>query len=267
MSLALKWGETEEDSGFIYMDAVSTYTQNYTGQVTKHPVSKGYNITDAFIKNNPTFTFSAVITGVDISTQSFLITDPDDGSIPYNVGVAPSAVSVNSTDQSVLKQFIPDSIGQFLSDSTPDIRMDTQRQDLIEQIRQILIDLMDGVKYNEKTNKFESNILVVKLYEYTGTVIKRIVADLVITGITFREDANTGYALYCDIACEQVTFVDLERVNIPKAVAAPIKKKAASKQSLGKCDSTVKDTSKDPNSKVDESVKDVDPLRQGVANG
>ena len=47
MSLAVRWGDPnnpEEPSGYIYLDAVTNYSQDYRGQVTKHPVdSQGQN--------------------------------------------------------------------------------------------------------------------------------------------------------------------------------------------------------------------------------
>lgn len=254
MTLCIKWGEDDpENGGMLYFDAVLLYTQNYKGQVTKHPIDGGGLIVDHYVKDNPAFTVSAVITGVDISTGSYLITDAEDTTTPFNVGVAPSAVSVNSTDDSILKKFIPDSVGQFLSDATPEISMDSQRADLIEQIRQMMIDLMSGIKFNEETNQFDSNIQIIQLFEYDKTLLKRIINNLVITDITFREEANTGYALYCDIKFEQVTFAFLKKTIIPLDVQNALKKKSASKSSKGKQDST-------PNSGT--APKDTSPLRK-----
>ena len=268
MSLAIRWGEREDpNGGFIYFDAVKSYSQDYSGKVTQHPIDSGASITDHFVKNNSRFTVSAVITGVDISTGTYLIQDLA-GLSPYNSNEAPNAVSVNSTDNSVLSKLIPNSIGQFLSDSTPDVIMDGSRADLLDTIRDAMIGLTSGTILNEQTGQFDSNIQLVRLYEYRGTLINRILNNLVITNIRFNEDANTGYALYCDITFEQVTFAFLKKTDIPKDVQQPVKKKASTKKSIGKCDSTVKDTTAtdntDPQGKkdaVDSSVEDVDPLR------
>lgn len=265
MSLAIKWGQENSDAaGMIYMDAVTVYTQNYTGSVTKHPVDSGVNITDHYIKDNATFSISAVITSVDVSTGSYLIQDLD-GNSPYNVRQAPNPVNVTSTDRSVLQKFIPDSLGQFLPDSQPDVTMDEIRADLLDQVRGALINLTSGVRFNEETAKVESNIELIQLYEFDeNNLLKRIINNLVVTSIRFNEDANSGYALYCDIGFEQVSFVDIRKVDIPKAVIAPLQKKASTKKTLGKCDSTVKDTdnpdNKDPQGKKD-AIEDVDPFR------
>lgn len=261
MSLAIEWGNSSiQDGGFIYLSAVTSYTQNYAGKVTKHPIDGTGSVTDHYISENPVFSIGAVITGVDISTGTYLIQDLD-GNSPYNANQAPTAVSVNSTDQSVLKKFIPDSIGQFLSDSQPEVVVDSRRADLLEQIRQALIDLTAGVVFNEKTGQFDPSIQLVRLFEYDNTLLRKVINNLVMTKITFKEDPNTGCGLYCDITFEQVTFAFLKKTVIPKDVQDSLKKKSSSKASKGKQDSTPQDVG------TGNSPKDTSPLRQARANG
>lgn len=265
MSLAISWGDSSvQDGGLIYCDAVTSYTQNYSGQISKHPIDSGGLVTDHYIKSNPIFTISAVITGVDISTGTYLIQDLE-GNAPYNSNEAPTAVSVNSTDLSVLKKFIPDSIGQFLSDSTPEVVVDSRRTDLIEQIRQALIDLTAGVVFNEKSGQFDPSIQLVRLFEYDNTLLRKVINNLVMTKITFKEDVNTGYGLYCDITFEQVTFAFLKKTVIPKDVQNSLKKKASTKASKGKQDSTPQNV--DGANAGDNAPKDTDPLRKARENG
>lgn len=265
MSLALRWGnDNDEGGGFIYMDSVTAYTQNYTGKVTSHPVDGGANISDHFVKENTKITISAVITGVDISTGTYLIQDLV-GNAPFNSEQAPNAVSVNSTDQSVLKKFIPDSIGQFLSDSTPEVVVDSRRTDLLEQIRQALVDLTSGVLFNEKTGQFDPNIQIVRLFEYDKTLLRKVINNLVMINLIFKEDPNTGYGLYCDMTFEQITFAFLKKTTIPKDITNSLKKKASDKSSKGKQDSTPQNV--DGADAGSNAPKDTDPLRQARENG
>ncbi len=271
MTMALKWGREDPDNqGMIWFDAVTAYSESYTGQVTKHPVDTGGNITDHFIKDNPKFTISAVITGVDISNNSYLITDGE-GNYPVNTTAPVNSVSVNSTDDSVLGKFIPDSIGQFLPVSTPDVVMDAARTDLIDQIKFLLVDLMSGLKLNPQTNQYDSNIQIVELYQFEGTLLTDIIFDLVMTNISFEERPDTGRALYCNMTFEQVSFVFLQKTAIPVTVSQSISKKAAAKKTQTKCDGTVKDSDNPPageSSPGEEAVNaDVDPLREAEGNG
>lgn len=256
MTLALRWGDDDkEEGGFIYLNATTLYTQSYTGQVTKHPIDTGGNISDHFIKNNPVFTVSGVITGDDLSTNNYLIQDLV-GNSPFNVDQAPTAVNVGTTDLGVLSKFIPTSVGQFLPDVDPEITMDGERADLLEQIREGLINLISGEKFNEITGQFDSNIQLVRLFEYDGVNLKRIINNLVITAINFKEDANTGYALYPEMTFEQVTFSTQRKTKIPKDVVDSLKKAAATKENKGKQDSTVNSGDNPP------KTGDDDPLRE-----
>ena len=263
MSLMISWGDGTGDidtSGRIYLDAVTAYTQSHTGKVSSHPVDGGSNISDNFIRENSKFNITAVITAVDISTDAYLAADPE-GNLAINTHPAPSAVSVESTDNSVLRRLIPSSIGQFFSDTKPTIVVDDEREDQLERIRSLLVNLMSGVIFNEQTNQFDPNIQLVTLYEFDGVILRKPVYNLVMTNMLFREDQNTGYGLYCNFTFEQVTFALLKKTTIPKDVADSIKKKSSSKATKGKQDSTPQDLG------TGDSPKDTDPLRQAVNNG
>lgn len=261
MSLALRWDD-ENGGGMLYFNAVTSYTQDYSGKVSQHPIDAGGVITDHYIKANPRFKIGAVITGIDISTGNYLIEDLD-GNIPYNVDPPVNPVSVNSTDQSVLQKFIPDSIGQFLSDDAPEVVMDGARTDLLEHIRRILIKLTSGEIFDAATGQYVPNIQVLNLFEYDGYKITRIVSRLVMTNVTFRETPDTGYALYCDFSFEQVTFANLKQTTIPQDVQSTLKKKASTKSTKGKQDSTIQDTGTGDNPPKD---ADISPLRQAREN-
>lgn len=255
MSFGLRWGdETEEGGGFIWFDAVMANVESYRGQVTKHPIASGSSISDHFIRENPVITLSTVITGFDISQNSYNIDDLR-GNVPYNVSPAPTAVAVNSTDQSVLQKFLPDSVGQFLSDTTPDIVVDLARTEIMSNVKDYLINLMSGVIYNEKKGKFVPNIQLVRLLEYNKTILKRIIFDLVITNMVFREDVNSGEGLYCDLTFEQVKFASLKKVVVPKDITDALKKKATTKASKGKQSSEVNDVTPQKGPSVDPARK------------
>ncbi|MNG04834.1 hypothetical protein D3C84_879950 [compost metagenome] len=116
---------------------------------------------------------------------------------------------------------------------------------------------MDGLKYNSKTNKLESYITLVELYEFDGVNIRDIISDLVITSVRIREDANTGDALYIDLTLEKVQFATLEKSELPKDVQKSLKSKIDSKKNKGNVDST----SKDIDSASSDSPEDKDALK------
>ena len=300
MSFALGWEADEiQAGGFLYFDAITSWNRSFTGQVTKHPVDGGSSITDSYINNNPIFTMSAVVSATDISIASIALAN-ENGDTPSNIRGAPTEVLVKSDDQSLLMKFVPNVIGQFLPDTLPEVIMDgapgeqdegveagiteglIEEQppenntrgidsDYTENIQDLLSNLQSSEGYNQITGQFETIIRPVTLYETNGflTLVRKLPANnsfLVITSINFREDAESGYAVYADITFEQVRFANLKKVQLPPdLVQTPVKKKAASKKSLGKCDSTEKDTSTSIDTSksgaVDAAQSDVDPLR------
>jgi hypothetical protein len=245
MTFALAWEADEVQSGgFLYFDAITSWNRSFTGSVSKHPVDQGGSITDHYINNNPTFTMSAVISGTDLSISTIAL-QSENGDIPYNARPAPTEVLVSSDDQSLLMKFIPNVIGQFLPDTIPEVVLDDFRGDTTEEIQDILIGLQSGEGYNQLTGQFETLIRPVNLYETDGflTLIKKLPADstkvLVITSIAFREDTESGFALYADITFELCRFANLKKVQLPANLVQPsLKNKATGKTSLGKGDST-----------------------------
>lgn len=271
MTFALSWeADNIQAGGFIYLDAVLNWNHNFTGQVSRHPIDGGSSLTDAYINNNPTFSLSAVISGSDISIIPAVLRD-ENGTQPFNTRVSPSEVEVRSTDASTLTKFIPNVISQFIPDLLPEVVIDDFRSNSVEEVQDILINLQSGEGYNQITGQFETVIRPVSLYETDDflTLIKKLPADntkaLVITSIAFREGTESGYALHCDINFEQVRFANLKKVQLsPDQVQASVNKKVADKKSLGKSDSTQKDTSTSTDTSkaaaVDEAQSDVDPL-------
>lgn len=272
MTFAISWEADEiQAGGFLYFDAITSWNRSFTGTVTKHPVDGGSSVTDSYINNNPVFTMSAVISGTDLSISTSSLQN-DVGDVPYNARPAPTEVTVGSEDQSLLMRYVPNVIGQFLPDTIPDVIIDDFRGDTAEEIQDILVNLQSGEGYNQITGQFETVIRPVVLYETDAalSLVRKLPADnnsyLVITSINFREDTESGYALYCDITFERVRFANLKKVQLPPdLVQTPVKKKATSKKSLGKCDSTQKDTSTSTDTSksgaVDAAQNDVDPLR------
>lgn len=250
MTFALSWEADEiQAGGFLLFDAITSWNRSFTGAVTKHPIDGGSNVSDHYINNNPVFTMSAVISSADISTTSVLLSD-ENGNEPSNTVNPPTKVQISSTDQSVLMKYIPNTIGQFLPDLEPDVRVDMVRGDIFEgdtteKIQDVLINLQSGEGYNLIKKRWETNIRPVNLFETDGflTLVKKLPANdnsaLIITSINFREDVESGYAIYADITFEQVRFTNLKKVTVPpELVHKPVQKKVATKKSLARCDST-----------------------------
>lgn len=231
MSLAIKWGDSnrqDKPSGFIYLSAVTSYTQDYRGQVTKHPVDAGASITDHFVKENSVYNISGVVSGADISYIPFSVAYEFFGGQPGNTLIQPAEINITEEGSGLLK-YLPGSVGQFLTPSLPTVQMfgESRVDFFVEELtRDQLTYLMEGVTYDPIKDKVVSNVQLVSLYEFDGISLRYIIPRLVITNLRIREDSTTGNALHLDLTLEQVTFALLEKTEIPKDVADAVKKKA-----------------------------------------
>lgn len=236
MSLALQWGYTDPlrvSEGFIYFDAVTSITKTLNGSVSTNPIDGGGLISDHFTQDNPTITISAVISGVDISFNGRNVVDPD-GYVPDNDSAAPKAVTISSSGKG-LTNFLPSGVGQFFKPSKPSIVLAAQSPDTLQQIQASL-------------EQAFRNPTISRLYYYDrGNLLNKFEDNLIITSLSFTEDAESGDGLYCELSLEKVTFAFSESVEISRdiqarALSQELKDKAATTENKGVVDSTPVDT-------------------------
>lgn len=247
MSLAIKFGDNSDPnqlSGFIYFDVVTKYSKQLSGKVTSHPLDAGVNITDHYISENPKFSLVGVISSADISgiPSKILI----DGEAPLNVNPQTGAVVVNDSFTGVLN-FIPDTSRQFLPSQPESVSVDsTQRTDYKDQIHTLIAKLMTGLVYNEQEKKLRNRMTLITLYEFIDDILSIESDNLVMTSCSFEEDPDSGNGLFVTMNLEQVSFVTLQKTELPKDVAASISKASQSTSKKSKADGTEKKVG-DPN--------------------
>lgn len=224
MSLAIKI-DSGNYQGFVYFDAVTQYTQDLSGQVTSHPIGSGGLINDHFIRGNPTYQFSGVISAADISVGLNAITD---GGLnrPMNIRGDVSPVNVKGNNNSLIS-LVPQTISQFFVDAGTSVSMSKDsRASVLKEVKSVLKSLFK-----------KDGITTVKLFEYEGVRLKEIIENLVVKGLGFTEDPDSGQALWVNITLEQVTFTELQQRKLsaselaklkPVNVKAPLKEAASS---------------------------------------
>lgn len=229
MSFALKYGSLDrptEEVGLIYLDATTQYSRDFSGQVSSHPLANGTQISDHYTRQNPKYNLTAVISGVDINTWTYLIQDSE-GIIPTNT-YDNEPVSISAPSEGMFK-FLPDTLGQFFEPEEPEIIFDTGRTDYTPKVQESLIRLMEGFVYDPETDFWRSNVQLVTLYEFDGVLLKNVIPNLVITSMRFQEDVNSGDALHVSLGMEQVTFSFLRRVKLDQKIAKQFADQAAEK--------------------------------------
>lgn len=230
MTIALKIGsEDSQVQGFIYLDAVTRYSHSLSGKVTSFPVDSGANISDHFIVNNPKFTLEGVVSDVDVTGMSDKVKVDDRK--PVNSKQQPQTPSIAA--QSTALQYLPSAVKQFLSRGTPVVSADLAGQTTIPAVEMLFTELMRGTYYNSADNKWRNKMTPTVLYEMNGTAFANAHTDLVITDVSFDEDADSGDALRMSISLEKVRFVVIEQTDMPKLAKSGVKKKVAKTDKKG----------------------------------
>lgn len=217
MSLALKFGDVADPealSGVIYFDAVTSYSRDFSGRVTSHPIEAGASITDHFISNNPVINFSCVVSNVDLTAMAGQV--QIEGIAPMNASGQPTAVSISNVG-GLLKEITPGVISQFFPKVLPTIVLDTNsKEDFGPAISKFLEEILTGLQFNDERKRWENRMVTATLYEIENGFPINPTENLVLTKFSKREDENTGDAFVADLTFEKVNFVTLEVAEAPK---------------------------------------------------
>lgn len=213
--IAIKFGDLSDPnqlSGLLFLDAVTSYTKSWSGEVTEHPLELGVSVSDHYISKNPSFTVEGVFSGVDISPIPWAL--QVDGNIPINANPPPTHITVNNLGSGLLK-WLPDSITQFLPNSSPSILGATDRRDPRRDIEELLETIMNGVYANEETNKYENRMTLSTIYETDEGQLGKSYPNCVITGYSVNENVESGEGMFVTLNFEQVRFAESESVDAP----------------------------------------------------
>lgn len=237
MSLAIKiGGDKTPVRGLIYLDATTMYKRDFNGRATQFPVDSGVNISDHFISSNQKFRVEGVISDVDVQGVSDKI--EVEGEKPINAKSSPRATElVGQTDA---LQYLPSSVQQFFERSAATATVDGARQSTNPTIVGLLSELMTGVYYNQADNRWRNKMVPCILYEMDGENFVNAHTDLVITNVSFQEDADSGDALFISFDLEKVRFAIVELTDMVsskdnmKKKTAPTDNKGTAPENGGK---------------------------------
>ena len=185
----------QASSDIITLSCVTSFDESYTGSVSSHPIESGSTITDHVTSDNDKFKVSGVVSDYDFLNPSKDLATKKEG---YDDGYLRSAVTA--------------SFANGLLNTYGAIVPDKQRA---EYIKRRLIDI-------------RKNSLLVTILEYpdSGELVQH--TDCILTSLSFKEDENTGYAVYPDMSFEKINVVQVkvEEVNTSKIPKLPDQKVA-----------------------------------------
>ena len=184
----------QASSDIITLSCVTSFDESYTGSVSSHPIESGSTITDHVTSDNDKFKVSGVVSDYDFLNPSKDLAFGKEGYSDEGRSAATSRFTNGLLDSGIID--VPDK----------------QRA---EYIKRRLIDI-------------RKNSLLVTILEYpdSGELVQH--TDCILTSLSFKEDENTGYAVYPDMSFEKINVVQVkvEEVNTSKIPKLPDSKVA-----------------------------------------
>lgn len=184
----------QASSDIITLSCVTSFDESYTGSVSSHPIESGSTITDHVTSDNDKFKVSGVVSDYDFLNPS---------------------KDLALEDTSLSKEGFPDASRSELTASFANGLLNTYGYFIpdkyrAEYIKRRLIDI-------------RKNSLLVTILEYpdSGELVQH--TDCILTSLSFKEDENTGYAVYPDMSFEKINVVQVkvEEVNTSKIPKLP----------------------------------------------
>jgi len=184
----------QASSDIITLSCVTSFDESYTGSVSSHPIESGSTITDHVTSDNDKFKVSGVVSDYDFLNPSKDLALGKEGYSDEGRSAAVSRFTNGLLDSGLID--IPDK----------------QRA---EYIKRRLIDI-------------RKNSLLVTILEYpdSGELVQH--TDCILTSLSFKEDENSGYAVYPEMSFEHINVVQVkvEEVNKGKIPLIPNSKVA-----------------------------------------
>lgn len=183
----------QASSDIITLSCVTSFDESYTGSVSSHPVESGSTITDHVTSDNDKFKVSGVVSDYDFLNPS---------------------KDLALEDVSLSKEGFPDasrseSTSRFTNGLLDSGLIDVPDKQRAEYIKRRLIDI-------------RKNSLLVTILEYpdTGEIVQH--TNCILTSLSFKEDENTGYAVYPEMAFEKINVVQVKVEEVNKGKIPPI---------------------------------------------
>lgn len=209
-----------DNGDVLWFDAITSFSEQYSASVTKHPIATGGLISDHTIIENTKFSFSGILSDAD-----FNLNRPDIGRDFTGADeiIGPQKQFINNTQTSTpveittstprsYQSYLPEVVAQYTDSQIPTVVITPQPK--AKPAASVRAELISMFKNKERF----------VLLDLNTNVQNRRFDTCVIVGLTFNEDDQSGEALFPTFQIEQVQYTDLERTVVAiRGTAVPNK--------------------------------------------
>lgn len=181
--------QEQSSSDTIVFSSVTSFDEAYSGTVTSHPVEDSTTITDHFVTDNDKFKISGVVSDFDFLNPLNQIAFGVEG---YE-------------DNSVANQSLIRFKNGELTNGTGVIPSNKTQNAIKNRLIQI-----------HKLGQFVTVLMYQTPLDASTPALIASKFNCIITNISFKEDAESGYAVYPEISLERVKLVRVSTESIAK---------------------------------------------------
>ena len=139
------FGILRNNLDIVWIDVVESYSRDYSGQVTSHPVEDGSFITDHYIKNNLKIQISGLFSDADFNTRRPSVAGASlKNNQPVNASGNNQAVIITESSVNPLTKFLPENLlSLFNKGEIPILEVRGNKKKFNLLIEQWLLDIRD----------------------------------------------------------------------------------------------------------------------------
>lgn len=200
-----------KNGDILWFDAVTEFTETYSATVTKHPIANGGFVSDHTTIDNKVLNLSGVLSDADFNLSRSILEAKDFEGKPVtpkkqftnNTTTAiPVSISETSIRASQTNKLLPEIIAQFTKDTIPAVTVTPQ-----EKAKTALA--VKGEMIQMWKNKEEFQVL-----DIDANFVTAAFGPCVFTSLSFKEDENSGTAIWPVMTIEEVVYVDVENIKV-----------------------------------------------------
>ena len=211
--------KTSKDE-LIWLDALLSLGEQYTGSLTQHPIESGGSITDHFIDAPESLTFTAVISNYDFLIGRGISTE--EGVFVTSTKEVPP-ITVDQSTPSPFKSFVPEGFSNLIAPSIPKIIMGTGDVRVDEQFVKSFLKLLFKTREEVSLLGFEEGNNFILVEEFSGRII---------TSLSF-DNTPSEDALIFSLVLEKPAFVSSLTAAVPLTASRGLEAQLKNKTGAG----------------------------------
>jgi hypothetical protein len=197
-----------QNGDLIWFDAITQFSERYTGSLSAHPLESGNVVNDHTTINNLEISLQGIVSDADFNLDRPTITEDDTRDWKINnkqfVNNSPVTTEVTIDYKPGLSKFLPESVGQFLTPTVPTVTVPAfDRPKFAARIKDELIAIQ------VKAENFS-------LVDFQQGRIWRVLDNCVLTGLDFTETPDSGDAIYPNMTIVQARYATTATATVPK---------------------------------------------------